>query len=275
MDGDKSQTPISLTSAVAAVFCALAIVAQPATAADWSVTEIQLQYGNLETPSFFGGGDADTFSLTFQHASSWKYGDNYFFITYFNGDDPSGFNNNDVYGEFYPNFSLGKITGKNLSLGPMWDVGILLGLNFGADSNILKFLPGVRFSWTIPGFAFFNTDFMAYIDASEGIINGVGAPKETNSYIIDVNWAYLFTIGGSRFSIEGHIEYVGARENEFGDEVSWWILAQPEFRFDLGHALGRTQDHLFIGVELQIWKNKLGDKATDEFAPQALLVWRF
>ena len=84
-----------------------------------------------------------------------------------------------------------------------------------ADADVLKFLPGIRLSWNIPGFAFLNTDFTAYIDANEGVSGG-GAPKEDDSFMIDVNWAYPIEIGGQKFSIEGHAEYIDSRDNEFG-----------------------------------------------------------
>ena len=139
---------------------------------------------------------------------------------------------------------------------------------------MLKFLPGIRLSWNIPGFAFLNTDFTAYIDANEGASSG-GAPKESDSFMIDVNWAYPFEIGTQKFSIEGHAEYIHRRENEFGGRVHSWILAQPQFRWDIGNALFGNPDKLFVGTEIQYWNNKLGDSATDEFAVQALVVWRF
>lgn len=54
---------------------------QPAYALDWSRTELHFQYGNLAVPTFAGGGDAEHFIYTLQHASGWQYGDNYFLST--------------------------------------------------------------------------------------------------------------------------------------------------------------------------------------------------
>jgi nucleoside-specific outer membrane channel protein Tsx len=243
-------------------------------AAEWSTTELQLQYGELDTPEFAGGGKADTTILTFQHASVWKYGDNFFFIDYLNDNqEGNGFNDTDFYGELYLNFSLGKISGATIGVGPIKDIGILAGLNFAGDANVRKYLPGVRLSWDIPEFDFLNTDFTAYLDDSSGVTSG-GAPKEDDSYMFDVSWAYPFSIGEHSFSIEGHAEYIDERANEFGDTVESWVLLQPQFRYDLGKTLFKSDDQLFVGVEWQYWKNKLGDKKTDENAIQALLVWR-
>lgn len=133
-------------------------------------------------------------------------------------------------------------------------------------------IPGVRLSWDVSGFSFLNTDFMAYIDDSAGVAHG-GAPKEGDSYLIDVNWAHPFAVGSQSFSIEGHVEYDGNRRNEFGKPVSYSVLAQPQFRWDAGKAMIGKTDQFYLGVEYQYWRNKLGDHRTTESRPQFLAVW--
>ena len=201
-------------------------------------------------PTFAGGGDSDHFIYTLQHASGWKYGDNFFFVDVLDAQDP-GFQDFDIYGEWYSNFSLGKIQGKKVGGGIIKDIGIILGFNWAADANVKKYLPGVRLSLDLPGFAFANLDITAYIDDSEGVSSG-GAPSEDNSFMVDFNWARPFKIGESSFSIEGHIEYIGSRTNEFGGKVESWILAQPQFRWN-------ANDYVSVGIEYQYWPNKLGD----------------
>ncbi len=254
----------SLFRCVPFLFVALAIAGHPAAAATWSNTELHLQYGTLKTPGFAGGGEKDTLVLTLQHASGWKYGDNFFFFDVTNAEG-DGFNDLDIYGEWYPYFSLGKISGKKVGRGKIKDVRLIAGLNYGSDADVLKFLPGISLAMDFKGFAFFNIDISAYIDASEGASGG-GAPSEDDSFIVDLNWARPFK--GGKFSIEGHVEYVGERTNEFGGEVSEWIFAQPQFRY-------YPRKNLAIGIEYQFWMNKLGDADTDESAVQGLLVWKF
>ena len=237
----------------------------PARGAEWSNTELQLQFGNLDIPTFAGGGDSDHFIYTLQHASGWKYGDNFFFVDVLDAQDP-GFQDFDLYGEWYSNFSLGKIRGKKTGGGIASDVGLILGVNWGADANVKKYLPGLRLSLDLPGFAFANLDVAAYIDDSEGAASG-GAPREDDAFMLDFNFARPFTIGEASFSIEGHVEYVAGRENEFGGRVESWILAQPQLRWN-------PNDRISVGIEYQFWMNKLGDAATDESALQALFVWK-
>ena len=260
-----------LLHAVRATFIALiGGVASPTLAVEWVHNELHLQYGRLDIPTFAGGGSETTTIVTNQHASGWKYGDNYYFIDFIDAERSGS----DIFGEFYPNFSIEKMRGKDIAIGSITDFGIILGLNYGREAKVLKYLPGFRLAWDVPGFGFLNTDLMLYIDDNRGVAAG-GAPKEDDGYKIDVNWAYPLEIGGHSFSIEGHFWYIGERRNELGHEVSGSILGQPQFRYDWGKDLFGTPERLYIGFEWQFWINKLGDPATDENAFQLLVVGRF
>lgn len=173
----------------------------------------------------------------------------------------------DIYGEIYPSFSFSKISGHKIDFGPIKDVGIVTGLNYGLNVKVLKFLPGLSISWDIPGFNFVTTNFMAYIDANSGVNSG-GAPKEGNAFMLGVAWAYPFEVYGQKFSIEGHVEYLTERTNEFGGISSDWFLAQPQVRWYIAPKVS-------VGIEYQLWLNKLGEKGTDESIVQALFVFEF
>lgn len=254
-----------LTIVVSVIFLGvLALAPQPASAAIWTNTELHIQYGSLDVPSFAGGGEKDTLIFTFQSASGWKYGDNFFFFDVITSDS-GGFNDTDTYGEWYSYFSFRKMSGKEQMKGALKDVRFIAGFNWDPDADVTKYLPGIGLSWNAKGFAFLNTDITLYIDDSVGIAGGGGAPSEDDSWMIDINWARPI---GKKGSIEGHMEYIGERTNEFGGKVEAWILAQPQFRY-------YVKENLAIGVELQYWMNKLGDPDTDEKTAQALLVWKF
>ncbi|MDE0712800.1 MAG: hypothetical protein OXH60_11785 [Rhodospirillales bacterium] len=235
-----------------------------AQATDWSNTELHLQIGNLDVPSFAGGGSAEHVTYTLQHASGWKYGDNFFFVDVVDSRQP-GASDVDLYSEAYANFSLGKITGGRVGAGPVADIGLIGGFNWAADAKVRKYVAGVRLALGLEGFAFANLDLAALIDGSEGVVSG-GAPAEDDTILIDFNFARPFRVGTADFSIEGHIEYVGERTNELGGTVGSWILAQPQLQWHL-------TDRIAIGIEYQFWMNKLGDRHTDENAVQALFVW--
>ncbi len=249
------------------------VLAQPA-AAQFSLNELHLQRGRIEAPGFAGGGRHATTILTFQHASADAWTQRFYFIDFARDGGDDGFNDNDFYGEFYATLSLSRLLGRSLRWGPIADAGLQLGLNMGAQAKLLKSLPGLRLSLTLPGFAMAALELNAYTDHSSGLAAG-GAPAQSDSWHVNVAWVRPFVLAGQSFSIEGHAEYIASRRNELGQAVSWWLLAQPQLRWDVGAALGATPGHWFAGVEWQWWQNKLGDPATDENVLQALLVWRF
>lgn len=255
----------------------------PASAADWSATEIQYENGILKVPKFATGGAATSVNtpiITLQHASGWGFGDVFFFVDFLFAEDGQryNFNNRDAYGEFYAYFSSAKVLKLDFGKGVIKDVGAVAGVNYGANPGVLKILPGGYIDWNVPGFPYLRTQFTAYIDASAGISAGSSlatAPSETNSWQFDVSWAYPIELVGQRFSFEGHVEYTAGRKNQFGGEVSDWVLGQPQFRWDVGYAVTGRKDQFFIGTEYQFWFNKLGEKGTNESAFQGLAVWRF
>ena len=246
-------------------FLAALLLAAASSAAE-AQTEVQFQYGSLTNP--FRETTKGTVVLTIQHASFWRFGDNFFFIDAVDDGRADGFNDKDAYGEWYSNFSLGKLSGRDLSFGPVADLGLFMGLAMGMDANVFQWLPGARISWNLPGFIFLNTDFMIAVDGTDGL-DGGSPPAQDSRFGVDINGLLPFTLGGQSFSITGHAEYFVATTDELGNDVPGSILAQPQLRWDIGGENG-----LFVGIEYQYWSNKLGT-AVDESVVQVLGVWRF
>ena len=234
-------------------------------------TEVHYQYGSHTNP--FTEMSHGTAVLTLQHASFWKFGDNFFFVDVIDDGVDDGFNDTDFYGEWYSNFSLGKLAGRDLATGVFSDLGLIGGVAAGGDPNFMQWISGVRVSWRLPGFVFLNTDMMAGVDRSGGLDSG-GAPKAGNRLIVDVNGLLPFNVGSQALSISGHVEYVGSTSDELGNDVNSWILAQPQLRWDVGQAFGGSANGLFAGIEYQYWRNKLGTDS-DEGMVQLLVVWQF
>ena len=252
--------------------CAIVVVlllAAPTAAA--AQTEFHIQYGSLDNP--FSGQAEQTVILTFQHALSWSLGDSFFFADFLDDVSVDGFNDRDFYGEWYPTLSLGKLSGRRVGAGPLRDIAIIGGINFDGDVDFFKYLPGVRASWEVPGFYFLNTDVTAFIDANTGLEKGGGAPKTGNSWMFDVSWGSAINAGNQAFVFTGHAEYIGGTTDELGGEVKPWVLAQPQFMWDVGNAVAGKANQIFLGIEYQYWLNKLGTDV-DENAAQLLIVWR-
>ena len=173
----------SLLATILALLCA-----QSAHGFQWSNTELQLQYGNLDTPAFAGGGDATQLIYTLQHASGWKYGDNFLFVDVNDARQP-GFQDFDIYGEWYSNFSLGKITGKPIGGGIVSDIGIILGINYGDDAKIRKYAAGMRLSLDIPDSRSPISTPWPFSKAARAWLPGVPRPKTTASLSISTSGA--------------------------------------------------------------------------------------
>ncbi|MDQ9090938.1 outer membrane protein OmpK [Pseudoalteromonas haloplanktis] len=253
------------------VLAAICLASSSSQAANWSSTALHLNNGDFKNP--FTGQESNTTIASLQHASAYDYGDNFFFIDYINDATDDGYQDKDFYGEWYSTLSLSKISGNDMSYGAIMDIGLTAGFNAAGDSKVLKYLPGVKINWQAPGFTFLSTLVTAYIDDNDGVARD-GAPIETNSWMLDVAWGYPFSIGSQKFNVTGHIEYIAERENEFGEDVKAWILAQPIITWDLGHAISMKENTLLLGLELQYWHNKLGTDTT-ESVPQFHVEWTF
>jgi nucleoside-specific outer membrane channel protein Tsx len=266
------------------LFALITLFSIPAFSETWSKTEVQLQaFGELERVGT--GGTAEATILTFQHAGGWEYGDNFFFVDHSRHSVNNDANfavadSSEFYGEWYSSFSLGAISGNDLSLGIVKDFSLVIGSNFAPEVDSMWVLPGVKLSLDLTGFAFASVTVTGFMHQGGGDSNSqvFTIVDEDSSFMVDFAWAYPFKIGSMNWTIEGHLEYINGRtqtSNFRTAELESWVLFQPQVRLDLGEVLGYKAGKLFAGIEYQYWKNKLGEKGTDDNALQMLIVWRF
>ncbi len=248
-------------------------VALPVSAGAQGFSRTEFQYqggsawvaGDVSPPGF-------QHVITLQHASAWSHGENFFFVDLACCDEPVS--SRDAYLEWYSNLSLGALSGKEISFGPVKDVMLTGGLNWGAQAQLAKFTPGIKFSLDLPGFAFANLDFNYLVDFSGGLDRG-GAPSTDGIWNVDFNWAYPFQLGEGSFSVEGHGEWQSPTGTETGEDQPYQVLLQPQIRYDIGKAMGGAGNRVLVGTELQVWVNKFGVDGANEFLPQLLFVFGF
>lgn len=247
----------------------------------FSDTEIQFVYGSKYREPFNPTPDNDTdvtrYIVTLQHASAHKYGRNFFFVDFLNSQEgePAGRDDFEVYGEWYTSLSLSSVTGRNLKFGPLKDINLTAGLNAGAKSNGANprvVLYGVTLDFDVPGFIFFNVDFLRYDD--HGHFAGLDQDL-CASWQVTPAWLSKFNIGPTKWVFTGHVDWIKDRCGADGlagssDE----ILAQPELKLDVGDFFGKP-DTVYAGIEYQYWKNKFGFKGLDENNPQLIISWKF
>ena len=247
------------------VFLLLIITSGYANGFDWQNNEIQYLHGTgYRMP---GNPQQVSFStITLTHADGWKYGRNFFFMDTYISDagEPS---QTSVYGEAYSYLTLGKVLGKDLSLGYFKDINAAIGVNAGESfdspsSGNRTFLYGVSIDFALPGFSLFTLDLLQH-DQFENIPNG-------SSLQITPVWILPFTIAGTKWSFEGFTDFIGKKNPGYANT----IISQPQIRLDVGDLFGKS-NHFYIGVEYEYWHNKFGIKGFNESLPQALVVWKF
>lgn len=232
---------------------------------EWSNSEIQYLYGNgYRMPN--NSNQISKSTITITHADVWSLGRNFFFMdTYISdaGQSPQ----TSVYGEAYSYLTLGKVLGKDLSLGIFKDINAVAGVNAGETINGQKsgsriFLYGLSLEFKLPGFKLFNLDVLQH-DQFETVPNG-------NSWQFTPVWILPFNIAGTKWSLEGFTDFIGKKNPGY----AFNILAQPQLRLDIGDLWGKS-GHFYAGLEYQYWHNKYGIQGLNESLPQALLLWKY
>jgi len=224
---------------------------------DWTSSNVQVLYG-----SDFEFGDTDRTTFTVEHANGWDYGTNFFFVDVTDRNDIGL----EVYAEVYSYLSFNKISGQQMSLGPIKDISILAGLNISnkpENDEFKAYLLGLSFDLSNEYFDYLQLDVAAY--------KGDDISHKYGLQITPV-WSYPFEIGSAKFKFRGFTDFRTGNTNNSGN---FHILAQPQFLFDIGHSAGIKKDTVFIGTEYSYWYNKFGVKDVDESVVQAMLIGFF
>ena len=228
----------------------LCAAAPAALAADWSATNVQILHGNQ-----YERGQRSRTILTLEHASGWGYGDNFFFVDIAQPDSAS----TELYGEFAPRLSLGKLSGQTLALGPVKD--LLLAAQINNGNNFRAYLYGIGMDLALPGFRYAAVNLYVRDDAS---LPGSG-------WQMTAVGSVPFSIFGTSWAVEGFADWAGT-EGEGAMRSRANLLVVPQLRLDLG-ALWDAPGRLEAGIEYSYWRRKFGIDGVDERVVQSLLKW--
>lgn len=243
------------------VMMALGLGMQAAQAADWSKSNIQLLYGTGYADNF-GIDDEKKAVMTFEHANGWKYGDNFFFVDVSNPNAKG----TRYYAEFSPRLSLGRMTGKNLSLGIVKDV--LIAGTWEMGQGVRAYLVGAGVALDLPKFAFANLNFYSRKSYRDFV-----SYQTDTGFQVTIDWLLPFEAGRLKFAFEGFADYAWGETGGSAPKADN-LIAAPRLLMDVGDFWG-VPGHLQAGVEYQIWRNKFGIDGVDEDVAQAMVKWTF
>lgn len=194
-------------------------------------------------------------TVTFEHASGWSFGDLFIFVDgiKYNTEATNGAGDGHTfYGEISPRLSLGKISGADLSFGPVKDVLLAATYEFGED-DVDSYLLGPAVDLNIPGFDYFQLN--TYLRTTDGRRDG------DNVWQITPVWSYTIPVGDSDLVIDGFMDWVVDNDDSYHANLHF----NPQIKYDLGKALGWGEKQVYVGTEYSYWKNKYGVESTHSF----------
>jgi nucleoside-specific outer membrane channel protein Tsx len=214
-------------------------------------------------------------TVTFEHASGWSFGDLFIFVDgiKYNTEATNGAGDGHTfYGEISPRLSFGKISGADLSFGPIKDVLLAATYEFGED-DVDAYLLGPAVDLDIPGFDFFQLN--TYYREPDGKRDGSGVWQITPA------WSYTIPVGNSDLVIDGFMDWVVDNDDSYHANLHF----NPQVKYDLAKAMGWGK-RFYVGVEYDYWSDKygidddsyLGDEilgGTDQSAISLLLKGHF
>ncbi len=222
----------------------------------WQNNSLTYLYGKNFAVDSAGGKEGDIQqTITFEHASGWTWGDMFLFVDnkWYNGI--SGSDGHTYYGEFSPRLSLGKISGADLSFGPVKDVLISATYERGESQDDgtpnQNYLLGPAVDLAIPGFDRFALN--TYYRKPDGTTG-----KPSGQWQITSTWAMTFPVGKSDILFDGYIDWVVNDKKNGNTELKKNFHFNPQIKYDLGKALDYTPGKLYVGIEYDYWSNKYG-----------------
>lgn len=244
----------TFTLVLTLLLASLAAPSAIAGAANWSSSNIQFLYGNDYNPIF--GSDTTRSIITIEHVNGWKYGDNFFFLDITNPNRTSANSPTGLYAEFSPRFSLGAITGKDLSVGIVKD--FLITTTLEAGNGFHNYLYGIAADLNLPGFKVFQ--FNWYIVRDEKGNDDKGSQ-------ITLVWLYPFSVGGADLTFEGFADYAYGLDKSEDN-----LITAPRLLIDVGKYFS-APGTLQAGIEYQIWRNQFGIDGQNENVAQLMAKW--
>jgi nucleoside-specific outer membrane channel protein Tsx len=241
-----------------------AALAPSAAGAQFATTNVQAIHGWGFQDSLLGydTSNEQVTTLTLNHFSTWKYGDNFAFVDLLRGDF-AGPTESMVYAEWHPRLFVNRLLGmKGNVLGIFRDFGPAFEVNQGHD--FYAYMAGVGGDLALPISGVVGVNVYFRYDSVQ--IPGPDIRNET--WQVSPYWTLPFAVGPLPLLFTGFVDVMGANDNEDVD-----VLAQPELLVDLLAPFGGPKGALWAGVEWYLHYNDVMTPDSLVSAPQLMVQW--
>ncbi len=262
------RTPLRLS----VLLCLAAALAPSAARADFATTNLQELHGWYFYDPSVGedvhGGSMNT--ITLNHFSTWKYGDNFMFADLLQGDFTDGVKSK-IYSEWHPRLFLNRLLGhKGNTLGVLKDWGLAGEINLGTGFQAYLLGLGGDFDvkWGVLG-------LNVYYRYTELQIPAFDVLQYNHTWQVSPWWTVPFSAGKVPFVFTGFVDVDGVKSGK--GWKGFEVMAQPELLVDALALAGGKKNTLLVGVEWYLHyhsANKdLGAPDNLISAPQAMIQW--
>jgi len=266
---------LSARTALLALVAALA----PAVAnAQYASTNVQALFGLTgfeEKILDYNTKDGQQLTLTVNHFSTWKYGDNFAFVDMSRADykipgtDIDTNSQSTVYTEFHPRFFFNKMFGvEGNTLGIFKNWGPAFEVNQG--KNFWAYLGGLGCDIDLPiPYSFLSVNLFYRQDSVQ-----LGFGNVTNkTWQLSPSWGIPFSLGPVAAQFTGFVDITSLKDFG-GEDKKLDVMAQPQLLFDVG-AFGGAKNTLWLGVEWYLHYNAADENLGGETvsAPQVMVQW--
>ena len=255
---------------MAAAATVLSLAATGAQAANWSDTYIGYRFGTSFAEPF-NLNDIKKNIFNFNHVSGYNYGSNFFNVDFLMSDkaDGNGTANGgaqETYVVYRHTLDMAKITGMNLSFGPIKTINATVGFDWNAkadggyNSKKRMLVAGPTFAINIPA-GFLNVGLYQLWESQ--------AKADTPRYHYDahpmLNLVWGIPLGKETgFSFEGFANFItskGKSENLVSDTAAETNI-DMQVMYDASSFIGAKPKTFKVGIEYQYWKNKFGNNSS-------------
>lgn len=240
------------------------ILVQPVFAEDYSNTNAQVWYttrSKADPVNGTGTDDEKSTALRIEHYGTFAYGDNYLFLDVYNGKNVGGAGSgsfggntqNQLFAVWMPRLSFGKLSGREISLGPIADVSLASRLELASYGNYHAESIGLALDWKVPQFNFVTTRFLAYKNNFN-----------STHLFFHTAWGAAWPVESRKLHFDGFFWTVGTDHNG----QRWYV--EPDMTVDVDPK-GIVQ----AGVRLTYETYKLSGANYNRTTPWLLVKWNF